>query len=415
MKINPTSHEQCHVDSESPILTATSPFIFTRSKVFSPPCHPITIENVAQRNVISSINILYQPQTLCQTINTGRRESFKSSGRTGRPAVFHSPSIYLSISLCSLFPMDCWTAVLQHEGISISGANAAAATIDFRRSVENSNVYRFESVETEAGMSDLIKSQIVNHPRYPNLVSAYIECRKVGAPPEMASLLEEIGRESQPMNSRSGEIGADPELDEFMESYCEVLHRYKEELSKPFDEATSFLSDIESQLSNLCKGALTAGTSGSYYSDEAAGTSEEELSCGEAEVSESQESLGARPGDQELKEMLMRKYSGYLSSLRKEFLKKRKKGKLPKDARTMLLEWWNTHYRWPYPTEDEKLKLSEVTGLDQKQINNWFINQRKRHWKPSEDMRFALIDGVSGNMGGGPVFLDTRGGTGSNI
>ena len=86
------------------------------------------------------------------------------------------------------------------------------------------------------------------------------------------------------------------------------------------------------------------------FSDEAAGTSEEELSCGEAEVSESQESLGARPGDQELKEMLMRKYSGYLSSLRKEFLKKRKKGKLPKDARTMLLEWWNTHYRWPYPT-----------------------------------------------------------------
>lgn len=66
--------------------------------------------------------------------------------------------------------------------------------------------------------------------------------------------------------------------------------------------------------------------------------------------------------------------------------------------------------------EDEKLKLSEVTGLDQKQINNWFINQRKRHWKPSEDMRFALIDGVSGNMGGGgPMFLDTRGGSGSNM
>ena len=65
--------------------------------------------------------------------------------------------------------------------------------------------------------------------------------------------------------------------------------------------------------------------------------------------------------------------------------------------------------------EDEKMKLSEVTGLDQKQINNWFINQRKRHWKPSEDMRFALIDGVSGNMGGGSVFLDTRGGSGSNM
>jgi hypothetical protein len=37
-----------------------------------------------------------------------------------------------------------------------------------------------------------------------------------------------------------------------------------------------------------------------------------------------------------------------------------------------------------------------MTGLDPKQINNWFINQRKRHWKPSEDMRFALMEGVAG-------------------
>ena len=86
------------------------------------------------------------------------------------------------------------------------------------------------------------------------------------------------------------------------------------------------------------------------FSDEVAGSSEEELSCGEVEALESQESSGQRSGDQELKEMLLRKYSGYLSSLRKEFLKKRKKGKLPKDARVTLLDWWNTHYRWPYPT-----------------------------------------------------------------
>lgn len=89
---------------------------------------------------------------------------------------------------------------------------------------------------------------------------------------------------------------------------------------------------------------------GSVFSDEEAGSSDGDLSCGEGEAAESQESSGARPGDQELKEMLLRKYSGYLSSLRKEFLKKRKKGKLPKDARTALLDWWNTHYRWPYPT-----------------------------------------------------------------
>ncbi|KAM7274383.1 hypothetical protein ACFE04_029047 [Oxalis oulophora] len=257
---------------------------------------------------------------------------------------------------------------------------------------------------SSSDISTLIKTQIANHPRYPNLVSAYIDCRKVGAPPEMASLLEEICKENHPINSTCTELGSDPELDEFMESYCEVLQRYKEELSKPFDEVTMFLSSIETQLSNLCKGSFPRPFD--YRSDDGAGTSDEDVSCGDVEVQERQEPCGASGilGDTDLKGMLMRKYSGYLSSLRTEFLKKRKKGKLPKDARMILLDWWNSHYRWPYPTEDEKMKLSEITGLDQKQINNWFINQRKRHWKPSEDMRFALMDSVAGgnNIVGGP-------------
>lgn len=263
------------------------------------------------------------------------------------------------------------------------------------------NHFQFEASESE--MSDLIKAQIATHPLYPNLLSAYIECQKIGAPPEMASLLEEIGRKSGASSSGS-EIGDDPELDEFMETYCKVLVRYKEEMSKPFEEAATFLSKIETQLRQICNGMSTA-----TISDEAAASSEDDLSCGEMEPSESQEFSGPHPGDQELKDMLMRKYSGYLSSLRKDFLKKRKKGKLPKSAKTTLLEWWNSHYRWPYPTEEDKIKLAEVTGLDQKQINNWFINQRKRHWRPSEDMRFAIIEGVSG--GGGPVNYDIPGGT----
>lgn len=142
-------------------------------------------------------------------------------------------------------------------------------------------------------------------------------------------------------------------------------------------------------------------------SDEAAaGSSEEELNCGDVDESGASE-CGSQFPDHELKGMLLKKYSGYLSSLRKEFMKKRKKGKLPKDARLALLDWWNSHYRWPYPTEEEKAKLAEATGLDQKQINNWFINQRKRHWKPSEDMQFALMQGVSGGSSGTVLCFDT--------
>ncbi|KAH0731699.1 hypothetical protein KY289_002887 [Solanum tuberosum] len=269
------------------------------------------------------------------------------------------------------------------------------------------------NTKSSTNMSDLIKAQIANHPLYPNLLSAYLQCRKVGAPQGMTSILEEISKENNLISSscHSSEIGADPELDKFMESYCAVLVKYKEELSKPFDEATSFLNNIESQLSSLCKDNLITSTSfnsnNNYISDEAGGTSEEDLGCEEMEAADSQESPANREGDNELKEMLMRKYSGYLSSLRKEFLKKRKKGKLPKEARIVLLDWWKTHYRWPYPTEEEKNRLSEMTGLDQKQINNWFINQRKRHWRPSEDMKFALMEGVSA----GSMYFDGSGGT----
>lgn len=48
--------------------------------------------------------------------------------------------------------------------------------------------------------------------------------------------------------------------------------------------------------------------------------------------------------------------------------------------------------------EADKVALAESTGLDQKQINNWFINQRKRHWKPSESMQFAVMDNLSGQF-----------------
>lgn len=45
--------------------------------------------------------------------------------------------------------------------------------------------------------------------------------------------------------------------------------------------------------------------------------------------------------------------------------------------------------------ETDKVVLAENTGLDQKQINNWFINQRKRHWKAPEDMeQLIVMDGL---------------------
>ncbi|XP_076901249.1 homeobox protein knotted-1-like LET6 [Bidens hawaiensis] len=243
----------------------------------------------------------------------------------------------------------------------------------------------------EADNSNIhVKAKIMSHPHYPRLLSAYLNCQKIGAPPEVVERLEAACRASV-MSARSGSgssstiVGQDPALDQFMEAYCEMLIKYEQELSKPFKEAMLFLSRMESQFKAISVSTLDSGC-GEGGMDQN-GSSEEEL-----DVEMNNSVIDPQAEDRELKGQLLRKYSGYLGSLKQEFMKKRKKGKLPKEARQQLLDWWSRHYKWPYPSEAQKLALAESTGLDQKQINNWFINQRKRHWKPSEDMQFVVMD-----------------------
>ncbi|KAL5544172.1 hypothetical protein UlMin_007956 [Ulmus minor] len=258
---------------------------------------------------------------------------------------------------------------------------------------EASTVAETRKGGTGDDVSGGIRAKIASHPLFPKLLEAYIDCRKVGVPPEIASVLEEIRRESEVCGRTavSTFVGVDPELDDFMESYCDVLVKCKSDLSKPFDEATMFLNEMQMELNSLCNNGGTSSTS--YFSDEGGGSSEEELSGGEMEGLDFPRLAGE---DRELKDKLLRKYSGYISNLKHQFSKKKKKGRLPKEATQILLDWWTLHYIWPYPTEGDKVALAEVTGLDQKQINNWFINQRKRHWKPPENMQVALMDPLYG-------------------
>ncbi|KDO78370.1 hypothetical protein CISIN_1g024428mg [Citrus sinensis] len=235
-----------------------------------------------------------------------------------------------------------------------------------------------------SGASSSVKAKIMAHPHYHRLLAAYANCQKVGAPPEVVARLEEVCASAASMGSGGSScIGQDPALDQFMEAYCEMLTKYEQELSKPFKEAMSFLQKIESQFKSL---SISSPNSASSEAIDRNGSSEEDFDV-------NIDFIDPQAEDQELKGQLLRRYSGCLSSLKQEFMKKRKKGKLPKEARQQLLDWWSKHYKWPYPSqESQKLALAESTGLDSKQINNWFINQRKRHWKPSEDMQFMVMD-----------------------
>ena len=57
---------------------------------------------------------------------------------------------------------------------------------------------------------------------------------------------------------------------------------------------------------------------------------------------------------------------------------KQKRTNYPKKVSKTLKDWLSTNVLNPYPSETEKAVLCERTGLDQTQINNWFINARRR-------------------------------------
>ncbi|KAL5219478.1 hypothetical protein ABZP36_020162 [Zizania latifolia] len=253
----------------------------------------------------------------------------------------------------------------------------------------------------QLGVLDPVKARIVSHPRYHHLLAAFLDCHKVGCPAEAAAGIAAAARELEArQRAAASHMPAvpDPELDQFMEEYCKLLVECKEELSRPLREAEEFLRTVESELNSISGPPLSA-----FVSEEKTGpgSSDDEQEEGSGMEMEGEEgahfSIDPRSDDKELKRHLLKKYSGYLGGLRKELSKKKKKCKLPKEARQKLLSWWELHYRWPYPSEMEKIALAESTGLEQKQINNWFINQRKRHWKPSEEMQFAVMEAYHQN------------------
>ena len=89
------------------------------------------------------------------------------------------------------------------------------------------------------------------------------------------------------------------------------------------------------------------------------GSSEDDFSGEESLVQEyCEKSEGS-----ELKDELLRRYSGYIGSLKHAFSKKKKGGKLPKVARQILLDWWTIHYKWPYPTVKDSFLLSSKASI----------------------------------------------------
>ncbi|XP_063055476.1 homeobox protein Meis1a [Engraulis encrasicolus] len=69
----------------------------------------------------------------------------------------------------------------------------------------------------------------------------------------------------------------------------------------------------------------------------------------------------------------------------------KKRGIFPKVATNIMRAWLFQHLTHPYPSEEQKKQLAQDTGLTILQVNNWFINARRRIVQPMIDQSNRAI------------------------
>uniref|UniRef100_A0A7C9DBQ7 Homeobox domain-containing protein n=1 Tax=Opuntia streptacantha TaxID=393608 RepID=A0A7C9DBQ7_OPUST len=250
------------------------------------------------------------------------------------------------------------------------------------------------------------KAEILSHPLYEQLLAAHVACLRIATPVDQLPRIDAQLAQSQnvvakysALGNGNGQaptmVGDDKELDQFMTHYVLLLCSFKEQLQQHVRvhamEAVMACWEIEQSLQSLTGVSPGEGTGATMSDDDDDPVDSDSnlfdgsldgpdtMGFGPLIPTESERSLMERVR-QELKHELKQGYKEKIVDIREEILRKRRAGKLPGDTTSVLKAWWQSHSKWPYPTEEDKARLVQETGLQLKQINNWFINQRKRNW-----------------------------------
>ncbi|XP_004867110.1 homeobox protein Meis3 isoform X2 [Heterocephalus glaber] len=89
--------------------------------------------------------------------------------------------------------------------------------------------------------------------------------------------------------------------------------------------------------------------------------------------------------------------------LDQERRRNKKRGIFPKVATNIMRAWLFQHLSHPYPSEEQKKQLAQDTGLTILQVNNWFINARRRIVQPMIDQSNRTGQGAAFSPDGQPV------------
>ncbi|KAG5562898.1 hypothetical protein RHGRI_005587 [Rhododendron griersonianum] len=276
------------------------------------------------------------------------------------------------------------SSVLQRNVSDVNGSMIGAGV-----SNESGDLGKDYGGSSGGGGGGEYKAEILSHPLYDQLLSAHVACLRIATPVDQLLRIDAQLAQSQQVVAKysavsHGNVGGDKELDQFMTHYVLLLCSFKEQLQQHVRvhamEAVMACWEIEQSLQSLTGVSAGEGT-GATMSDDDDDQVDSDTNLFDGSL-EGPDNMGFGPLvlTESEKSLMERGYKEKIVDIREEILRKRRAGKLPGDTTSVLKAWWQSHAKWPYPTEEDKAKLVQETGLQLKQINNWFINQRKRNW-----------------------------------
>lgn len=303
---------------------------------------------------------------------------------------------------------------------------AQPSSLDYQEGVQQ--VQRVEQTENDPEKSpmDTDKASIYRHPLFPLLALLFEKCEQSTQGPDSVSSasfdvdIENFVR-SQEKESKVF-FSEDPELDNLMVKAIQVLRIHLLELEKVNDLCKDFCSRYISCLkSKMNSETLLSGEPGSPYSSMptpipnsfsssmspqgilvqqgnvtvTTGNTPQVLAGGAVYqpvtvltpeghvVSRGFSASNLRIQNSQQLQLQLNQDLSFFST--DDGSSKNKRGVLPKQATGVMRSWLFQHIGHPYPTEEEKKQIANQTNLTLLQVNNWFINARRRILQPMLD------------------------------
>ncbi|XP_034383594.1 homeobox protein Meis2b isoform X3 [Cyclopterus lumpus] len=277
------------------------------------------------------------------------------------------------------------------------------------------------------------KDQIYGHPLFPLLALVFEKCELATCTPREPgvaggdvcssdSFNEDIGVFAKQIRAEKPLFSSNPELDNLMIQAIQVLRFHLLELEKVHELCDNFCHryisclkgkmpiDLVIEERDVCKSDFDDLSGSSTILNPASWRDMDEAHSTPSVGTPGPSSGGhvSHSGDNtsELEDALDNSLASPGTGDEDEQDKKRqkKRGIFPKVATNIMRAWLFQHLTHPYPSEEQKKQLAQDTGLTILQVNNWFINARRRIVQPMIDQsNRAVSQGTTYSPDGQPM------------